>query len=113
MMEMYDAGYSKNTTVTTTNSADMTTAAAITAAPSAGQLVKIVDIIFSSDTAMNFIFQEETSATQVAKIFVAANTPVQITPRGQLKTFVAGKKLMGKASVAGNVAVTVIYVSEA
>jgi len=72
-----------------------------------------MDFIISSDTAMSFSIQEETSATVFAKVFLPANGVVQITPRGYLKTAVADKKFYGKASAAGNVAVTAICFSEA
>ena len=91
----------------------MTTAAALTAAPTSGQKLIIVDIIASSDTAMNILFEEETSGTDIFKVFLPANGTVQITPRGKVKLATADKKLTGKASVAGNVAFTVTYYSEA
>jgi hypothetical protein len=94
-------------------SADMTSAAALTDAPTAGQKLVIVDIVASSDTAMNILFEEETSGTDIFKVFVPANGMVQITPRGKVKLATADKKLTGKASVAGNVAFTVTYFSEA
>ncbi len=96
-----------------TASADATGAVDLTAAPTAGQKIVIDDIIFSTDTAMNFTFEEETSGTDVLKIYCAANSTVQITPRGRIKLATAGKKLRGDASVAGNIAVTVVYHSEA
>jgi hypothetical protein len=98
---------------THTASADMTTTAALTAAPTSGQKIVIDDIIFSTGTAMNFTFEEETSGTDVLKIYVPANTTIQLTPRGKIKLATANKKLHGVASVAGNVAVTVCYHSEA
>lgn len=108
-----DAGPSQAVTRTYTASANMTTAAAISAAPESGKKLVGVDFIISSDTAMSFSIQEETSATVFAKVFLPANGVVQITPRGYLKTAVADKKFFGKASAAGNVAVTAIYFSEA
>jgi hypothetical protein len=48
-----------------------------------------------------------------AKLYLPANGSAQITLRGYLKAAVADKKLMGKASVAGNVAITAVYFSEA
>lgn len=108
-----DAGPAQTVTRTYTASADMTTAAAITAAPTSGLKLVGMDFIISSDTAMSFSIQEETSATVFAKVFLPANGAVQLTPRGFLKAAVADKKFMGKASAAGNVAVTAIYFSEA
>jgi hypothetical protein len=108
-----DAGVSQTVTRTYTTSADMTTAAAITAAPTSGQKIVAMDILISTDTAMSFTIQEETSATVFAKLYLPANGSAQITLRGYLKAAVADKKLMGKASVAGNVAITAVYFSEA
>jgi hypothetical protein len=100
-------------TRTYTASANMTTAADITAAPTTGQKVYADDILVSADTAMSFTVQEETSATVFAKVFIPANGTVQITLRDGIKAAVANKKLQGKASAAGNVAVTVCWHSEA
>lgn len=94
-------------------SADMTTAAAVTAAPTSGQKLVIVDIVASTDTAMNILFEEETSGTDIFKVFLPAYGTVQITPRGKVKLATADKKLTAKASVAGNVAFTVTSFSEA
>lgn len=111
--DMRDAGPAWTNTVTYTTSADMSTAAALTAAPTNGQKIVITDIIFSSDTAMNFEFEEETSATVFAKVYIPANGTVQLTPRIPIKLATANKKLFGDASAAGNVAITVTYHSEA
>lgn len=108
-----DAGPLQTITRTYTASADMTSAADITVAPTSSQKILAMDVVVSTDTAMNFSIQEETSATVFAKVFMPANGSVQITPRGYLKAAVADKKLQGKASVAGNVGITVIYTSEA
>ena len=107
-----DAGPNWTSAYLHTVSADATGAVDLTAAPTAGQKIVIDDIVFSTDTAMNFIFEEETSGTDVLKIFCAANSTVQITPRGQIKLATADKKLRGDASVSGNVAITVVYHSE-
>lgn len=93
-------------------SADMTSAAAVTDAPTSGQKLVITDIVVSTDTAMNILFEEETSGTDIFKLFLPANGSAQITTRGKVKLATANKKLTGKASVAGNVAVTVCYYSE-
>lgn len=104
-------GWVSKTTYTT--SADMSTAAALTDAPISGEYLVIDDIFFSSDTALNFEFEEETSGTVFLKVYVAANSALQLTPRGKLKLPTADKKLFGDASGAGNVAITVFYHSEA
>lgn len=97
---------------TYTESADMTTAAAISAAPTSGQKVIGDDILVSSDTAMNFKIQMETSTNVLAKVFIPANGTVPITLRDGIKGDATDKKLFGKASVAGNVAITVCQHSE-
>ena len=94
-------------------SADMTTAAAVTDAPTGGQKIVVDDIVVSTDTAMNILFECETSGVDIFKVFLPANGSAQITPRGKVKLATADKKLTAKASVAGNVAVTVTYHSEA
>jgi len=104
-----DAGSNFPVAYTYTTSADMQTAAALTAAPTSGQKLVIDDILFSTDTALAMSFQEETSNTVVAKVYCAANSVIQFTPRGLLRLPVADKKLFGDASAAGNVAVTVFY----
>jgi hypothetical protein len=102
-----DDGPSWTPVQTTTNSADMSTAAAISAAPTAGQKVIADDVIIFSDTAMTFTLQEETTETVLAKVYLAANGSAQITLRNGLKVPTADKKLFGKASVAGNVSILV------
>jgi len=109
----YDLGASWTSSWTHTTSADMSTTANITAAPTSGQYLVIDDIFFSTDTAMAFTFEEETSGTDIIKIDVAANTAYQFTPRGQIKLATADKKLNGLASVSGNVYITIVYHSEA
>ena len=94
-------------------SADMTTAAVVTSVPTAGQKIVITDIVVSADTPMSVLFEEETSGTDIFKVFIPANGTVQITTRGVVKLATADKRLTAKASVAGNIAVTVCYYSEA
>ena len=106
------AGLAQTVTRTYTASADMTTAAAITAAPTSGKKIVATDIIVSTDTEMSFTIQEETSATVFAKVYLTAKSTAQISLRGYIKAAVADKKLMGKASASGNVAITVISFSE-
>lgn len=95
------------------NSADMTTAAAVTDAPTTGQKLVIDDILVSTDTAMSVTFLEETSGTVIrGPIYLADNSTTQITLRGVTKLPTAGKKLMCDASAAGNITVEVGYHSE-
>lgn len=111
--KLKDNGPAQTLTQTYTTSADMSTAAAITAAPSAGLKIVATDILISAAVAMEFSIQMETSATVLASVFIPANGIAQLTLRGCLKGDTADKKLYGKASVAGNVRVTTIYYSEA
>lgn len=108
-----DGGPAQTITHTYTTSADMTTAANISPAPTAGQKLVAMDIMVSVDTAMEFSVQEETSATVFASVFLPANSVAMITLRGFLKTAVADMHFQGKASVAGNVRVTMNSFSEA
>lgn len=94
-------------------SADMTTAAAVTDAPTSGQKIVLTDIVISVDTAMNVLIEEETSGADLFKVFIPANGTVQITPRGKMKLATVNKRVTAKASVAGNIAVTAFYFSEA
>ena len=108
-----DNGPAWTVTRTYTTSADMTTAAAITVAPTAGQKIYADDILVSAAVAMEYSIQEETSATVFASVFLPASGTIQITLRNGIKAAVADKKLYGKASVAGNVRIAVCYHSEA
>ena len=94
-------------------SADATTAAAVTDAPTTGKKLVITDLIVSTDTAMFLLFHEQDSASNLYfKVFVPANGTVQITPRSKIKLHTINKKLMVDASAAGNIAVTATYYSE-
>lgn len=108
-----DAGPSWTVTRTYTTSANMTMAAALTAAPTSGQKIVLDDIIISTDTAMLFEIEMETSANVLAAVRLPANGTVQLTLRDGLKGDAADKKLYGDASVAGNVYITCCYHSEA
>ena|SRR3990167_8404575 len=94
-------------------SADITTATAVTDAPASGQKLVITDIVVSTDTAMNILFEEETTGADIVKLFLPANGSAQITPRSKWKLATADKKLTAKGSVAGNVGITVAYFNEA
>jgi len=108
-----DAGASWLQSYTTTTSADMTGAADLTAAPTSGQKIVIDDVLLSSDTALYIDLLEETTATLIARVYLPAGGTAQFTPRGRVKLPTANKKLRGDASVAGNVAILVVYHSEA
>lgn len=94
-------------------SADMTSIAHVSDAPTSGQKLVITDIQVSTDTAMKLTFTEETSGLVICSLYVAAYVPVQVTFRSKRKLNVADKKLRCTASVAGNVSILVGYYSEA
>jgi len=109
-----DAGPSWTSSWQYTTSADMTGAADLTAAPTAGQKIVVDDIIVCAAADMLLTLLEETSGTVVAVLALkAAAGSSQFTPRGKLKLATADKKLRGDASVAGNIYITVLYHSEA
>ena len=94
-------------------SADASGGVDVTAAPTSGQKIVIDDVIVSVNTAMWVLFEEETSGTDIIKVYLVANSTVQITPRGRIKLPTADKKLRIDTSAAGNIAVTLCYHSEA
>jgi len=96
----------------TTISADMTGGADLTAAPAAGEKIVVDDVIVSAAAEMYLSFLEETSGTEIFRLYLPANGLAQVTPRGKLKLDTANKKLRGDASAAGGVAVMVLYHSE-
>jgi hypothetical protein len=114
----YDAGILQTTVLGVSGavvaSADMSTATAVTAAPTSGQKLVITDLYISlGSTAMQIDIEEETSGTVFFTIHGAANGFYQVIPRGRFKLATANKKLMVDTSAAGNIAVTAIYYSEA
>lgn len=88
-------------------------AASVTDAPVVGQKLVITDIIVSVEVAMRVDFKEETSGTILLSLYLPANGSGQITPRSKLKLATINKKLQVQTSVAGNIAVTAFYYSEA
>jgi hypothetical protein len=94
-------------------SADASTAAAVTDAPSAGQKLVIDSVIISSAAALTIDLESETAAVKIAQFYMAAASTVVFEPTGKVKLAVADKKLMVKASGAGAIAVTAVYHSEA
>lgn len=112
-LDTRDAGPNWTVARTHTASADMSTTANVTAAPTSGEKLVITDIIVSVDTAMNVILEEETAGTDFMKFYMPANSTLQITPRSPLKLNTKDKKLNAKASVSGNIALTIFYYSEA
>ena len=87
--------------------------AAITDAPGAGNKIYVDFLMISSAAALNLTFKEETSGTVIfGPIYMAANSTVSIPiPKGKsLPT--ANKKLMVRASGAGNITISTGYRSQ-
>lgn len=94
-------------------SADQTAAvASVTDAPTSGKKLVVTDIIISVDTAMRVDFTEESSATVIESIYMAANSTVNLITRSKRKLATANKKLQVKTSAAGNISVNAFYYSE-
>lgn len=110
-----DGGPAGTVTQTYIASNDMTTAAAITPAPAAGQYIKALDLLVSnlSDADIDFTVQMETTNNILAKVPIKSNSSHPITLRGYLKGDAVAKKLFGKASAAGEVTITANTISEA
>lgn len=96
-------------------SADATGIVAVTDAPTSGQKIVVTDIVVSvGATAMQVDFEVESAAsTHLLTLYMAADSTVQITPRGRLKLPTADKKLTIDTSAAGNISVGVWFYSEA
>jgi len=97
------------------NSADATGEVAITDAPTAGQKIVLTDIVISVGTAMSVTIKEATSGTvMLGPYYMAANSTIQVTPRGKgPKTAVADRVMNVDASAAGNITVDSWWHSEA
>lgn len=108
-----DAGSAYDEARANVSSADLTTAADLTAAPTSGQKIVVSDLFVSADTAMRLDFLEETSGTVILSLYLTASGWGQATPRGKLKLPTADKKLRVQASAAGNVRIMCLYRSEA
>ncbi len=108
-----DAGPAWTSVWQHTVSADASGGADLTAAPTGGQKICIDDVIISVGAALTVTLEEETSGTDLMVFYMAANSTIQITPRGKWKLATADKKLRLDTSGAGNIAVNVTYHSEA
>lgn len=95
------------------NSADMSGAVAdVTSAPSSGQLLVIDDIFISTDTALRVDFTRESSSDVLLRVYLAANSAIQITLRNPIRLTTVDKKLQARTSVAGNISILTSYHSE-
>lgn len=109
-----DAGANSYGTNTYTTSANMTSAADVGPAPTAGQYSVLHQATISTNTAMQFTFQMETTAGAERHSFLLpANGTVVFIPRYPIKLGTINKKWQGLASVAGTVCISVVTGSEA
>lgn len=99
----FDLGPGYPVTRTRTSSADLSAGAFVSAAPGTGKKVVITDLLVSAAVDMTLTFTEETTDTVIYKLFLSANTVVQVTLRSSDVLPTAGKRLKATASVAGNV----------
>lgn len=108
-----DSGPSWTVLRKNTTSADATGGVDLTTAPTSTEKIVIDDLIVSVDTDMNISFTEETTGTEILKLYLSANVPPQLTLRNGIKLDTADKKLKATASVAGNIAIFASWHSEA
>lgn len=94
-------------------SADASTAAACTDAPSTGEKLAIKSIVVSAAAAMEIAFEEETSGTEIVKFHMAQDSTVQVSFDYPIILPTAGKKLYIDTDTAGSVSATVQYYSTA
>lgn len=109
-----DAGPSWEAQRKVVNSADMSTATNITDAPDASTYKQVLtDVVISAGAAMTVTLKEETSGTVFGgPYYLAANSTVQITPRGKWKLATANKRWQAQASATGNVTVETFWYEE-
>jgi hypothetical protein len=101
-------------TFTYTTSSDMTSAASIGPAPTSTQKSVLLQAVISTDTAMLFTIQMETTAgAERQSWYLPASGSVIFVPRHPVKLGTADKRWQGLASVAGNVAISTVTTSEA
>lgn len=101
-------------THTYTTSADMSSAADIGPAPTAGQKSVLLQAVISVGTAMEFTLQMETTpGAERVSFLLPANGSIVFIPRHPIKVGTADKKWQGKASAAGQVRISTTVMSEA
>ena len=102
-------------TFTYTTSSDMSSSAAnIGPAPSGGQKSVLLQALISTDTAMLFTIQMETTAgAERQSWYLPASGSVIFVPRYPVKVGTADKRWQGLASVAGEVRISTVTTSEA
>ena len=102
-----DEGPNISGTKTYTTSADMTSVADISPAPTSGEYSVLLQAIITTDTAMLFTLQMETTAgAERVSFYLPANGSVIFIPRYPIKLGTADKKWQGLASASGNLAIS-------
>ena len=85
------------------------TALAITNTPTSGSAPVLDDLLISVDTKMNAIIRSHTTQTTIAKMYLASDSPVQITFRNGLKSPDDNEVVEILTSTSGNICVTSSY----
>jgi len=82
----------------------------LTDTPPAQNKIVIDDLIVSTDTTMRLDIMEENTRRLLVRGYIPANGGfIQLTPRDHLKTSVAGNRIILRASVSGNIAISCLY----
>ena len=89
-------------------SADATTPAAVTDTPADGDVIVVDDVIISSAVETTLTFECDGDEV-LPPIYIAANSTVQITPRGKIVTQTDEEEITVGAADAGNISVLVLY----
>ena len=92
-----------------TTSADMQTAAPITLPAESGKTIIVDDILVSVGTAMEVTIQMEDTSNVLASFFLPASGTQQVTPRDGLRADLAGRRIYGKGSAAGQIRFAVFW----
>lgn len=99
---------------TYTTTADAQTAIDVGPAPGSGEKSVLVEAVISTDTAMLITLQSETTpGSERVSFYLPVNGTVVFSPRSARKLSIADKKWQLLASVAGNIAISLITKSEA
>jgi hypothetical protein len=81
----------------------------VTDSPGASNKIVLDDLLISTDTVMLVTIRTTTGAIVLARLYLAAYSPVQVTFRGKVKTPTVNQTIEILTSTAGNIAATAIY----
>jgi hypothetical protein len=84
----------------------------ITSTPTSSKKIVIDDLLLSCDTDMTATFRTTTTQTTIAKLYLTAKIPMQITFRCGLRSPDANKQVEILTSASGNITATCSYHSE-